>query len=252
MTQQQFHISTGIPVVLQNSTSFDFKEQYIALRKKEQRVYTDEEVLQLPLIPGDHVHAKEWVVRKKSCRKLVNYLKKKGPLNILEIGCGNGWLSYQLSKIPGSIVTGMDINDVELKQAARVFSEQTNLSFINKNISQIELHNHPFDIIVFAASLQYFNSFSEIVTVALDHLKLGGEIHIIDSPFYQPNDIAEARQRTQSYFTELGFCQMQHHYFHHSVESFERFRHTILYNPLSLTNKLLKSKNPFYWIRIMK
>ncbi|HET6768518.1 MAG TPA: hypothetical protein VFH08_14000, partial [Chitinophagaceae bacterium] len=69
------------------------------LRKKEQRLYTDGEVRNLPQVPVTHLHFKEWLVRKRSCDRLIKYLDKKNKrLHILEIGCGNGWLSAQLAK----------------------------------------------------------------------------------------------------------------------------------------------------------
>ena len=76
----------------------EFEQLYVDLRSNEQRIYSDEEVAWLPDVDEDHVHKKEWQIRKVSAEKLVQYLKhKKRPLKILEVGCGNGWLSCQLS-----------------------------------------------------------------------------------------------------------------------------------------------------------
>ena len=67
---------------------------YLASRKKENRIYSDEQVVQLPFIEPTHIHYHEWQVRKRSALRLIHYLEKKNkPLSILEIGCGNGWLS---------------------------------------------------------------------------------------------------------------------------------------------------------------
>src|SRR6059058_1085116 len=83
----------------------EFESAYIDLRIAEKRMYTDEEVAWLPEVDEEHVHKKEWDIRKLSCAKLTRYLgNKRRPLKILEIGCGNGWLSYQLSQIPDSNV----------------------------------------------------------------------------------------------------------------------------------------------------
>src|SRR6187549_447683 len=75
-------------------------ELYIALREKEGRLVSDEELLQLPEVSLFHIHLKEWRIRKKSCEHLINYVAKKNrPLKSLEIGCGNGWLSNQLAGV---------------------------------------------------------------------------------------------------------------------------------------------------------
>jgi 2-polyprenyl-3-methyl-5-hydroxy-6-metoxy-1,4-benzoquinol methylase len=85
-------LSTGNP-------NQNFERLYIALREQEQRLYTDEQVRQLPDIDPSHLHYKEWKIRKHSAERLISYLnKKKRRLNILEIGCGNGWLSAQLAE----------------------------------------------------------------------------------------------------------------------------------------------------------
>jgi protein-L-isoaspartate O-methyltransferase len=48
-----------------------------------------------------HRHYHEWQIRKASSNRLVKYLAKKQKiLEILEVGCGNGWLSAKLSVIP--------------------------------------------------------------------------------------------------------------------------------------------------------
>ena len=69
-----------------------FEKIYIALREKENRLYTDDQVEQLPFIKSSHIHSAEWAIRKRSTARLLNHLKKsRRQLTILEIGCGNGW-----------------------------------------------------------------------------------------------------------------------------------------------------------------
>ncbi|MGZ5220651.1 MAG: class I SAM-dependent methyltransferase, partial [Chitinophagaceae bacterium] len=131
-----------------SSSAGAFEKLYIQLRKKEQRFYTDDEVRSLPWITATHPHYKEWLVRTKSCKQLIKYLdKKSNPLNILEIGCGNGWLSAQLAINISGHVVGMDINKEELVQAARVFSTISNLKFIQGDIRAAQLEHNSFDII---------------------------------------------------------------------------------------------------------
>src|ERR1700749_4063432 len=94
-----------------------FADKYAGLRKKQGRTYSDTEVLSLPSIHSSHTFYKEWMVRKRSCKKLLRYIRKKGGVqNILEVGCGNGWLSAQLATNTNATVIGLDINDIELQQ----------------------------------------------------------------------------------------------------------------------------------------
>ncbi len=227
-----------------------FEDIYLAVREKENRLYSDEQVRQLPLIKKSHPHYKEWLIRKNSLNRLSQYLSyKKRALNILEVGCGNGWLSYQLSKIPGSHVVGIDINKTEVDQAKRVFASIENLEFLFGEIIDENIHQRKFDIIVFAASIQYFPSLNEIIPMSIQLLKKEGEIHIIDSHFYRSSELEAARSRTLQYYHSLQISGMPKHYFHHCVDELKPFDHKILYNPNLLINKLA-IKNPFPWICI--
>ena len=229
----------------------DFETIYIQLRQKESRIYSDEEVAQLPSISSKHIHYKEWKLRKASSQKLVDHLKKKKkPLDILEIGCGNGWLSRRLSTIPGSRVIGTDINFSEIQQAASVFQNIPNLHFMYTYVEPGVFKEKKFDTIIFAASIQYFESLTETISNILKLLKSGGEIHIIDSPFYSLADLRAARLRTNHYYESVGFPEMADCYFHHCYNDLGSYNYSIRYDPKAIVNKFLRNKNPFPWICI--
>ena len=231
--------------------AIDFARQYFLLRKSEERIYSDKEVAGLPQIDNGHRHYYEWQIRKASSNRLIKYLAKKQKiLEILEVGCGNGWLSAKLSVIPWTQVIGIDINDEELNQAKRVFGQIENLEFFNCSLQDEMISDRKFDVIVFAASVQYFSSLEKALNESLKRLKPGGEIHIIDSHFYEQNEIDTARMRSNDYYKAIGFPEMSDQYFHHSLEGLKLFNHDILYDPHSVINKLKRIKNPFYWICI--
>jgi len=228
-----------------------FEEQYIAVRQKENRLYTDEQVRWLPEIELSNQHYKEWQTRKNSCDKLIQHLshKKKG-LNMLEVGCGNGWLCSQLSKIAGSNVAGIDINNTEIEQAKRVFDHVENLEFFHCEITDESVSAEKFDTIIFASSIQYFPSMSETMQIALQLLGPDGEIHILDSFFYKSSELEMARRRTIEYYRSIEFPDMSKHYFHHSMDELKPFHYKIFHNPDRVLNKLTGNKNPFHWICI--
>jgi protein-L-isoaspartate O-methyltransferase len=229
----------------------EFEQLYIALRKKEGRVYSDEELATLPHIHASHPHYKEWLIRKHSCKALLSYIKQKETIqHILEVGCGNGWLSAQLAKHIDVEVTGLDINSKELEQAKKVFGKVPGLDFINGSLQSEQLKDKKFDMIILAASIQYFPSLKETIKLALEYLTLLGEIHIMDSPFYQPQDLEAARQRTRAYYGTVGHPEMAAHYHHHTLSELDTFQYKILHHPFSWKNKLSIKKNPFYWITI--
>ena len=229
--------------------AIDFSRQYFLLRKKEGRIYSDGEVANLPEINKQHRYYNEWELRKRSGNQLKKWLAdKKRPLQILEIGCGNGWLSALLSGIPLSQVTGIDINTEELNQARRVFDQNKNLEFFDCSLQDERLIKHQFDMIVLAASIQYFPSLKTILNDSIKHLEPGGEIHIMDTHFYDAKEVPAASKRSKDYFTAIGFPEMAEQYFHHSLEELRSFNHKILYDPHSIMNRFKKGKTPFYWI----
>ncbi len=224
-----------------------FTDLYISLRKKEHRLYSEEQIKQLPDISNKHSCHTEWRLRKKSAGRFVTYLKSKNtPLKVLDIGCGNGWFSNLMSCIEKTEVVGLDINSTELEQADSIF-KRANLKFACADLYQkTGLNELKFDIIVFNSCLQYFPNpkllFQHLALLLTEH----GEIHVLDSPFYQTDAIENARLRTKTYYTNLGFPEMVPHYFHHQLD----FKHTALYKPASGLLKYLYKDSPFYWIKI--
>ena len=226
-----------------------FGDLYIDVRNQEKRVLTDCQVMFLPDIEPTHIHYKEWQVRKRSAKRLIDYLKEKSkPLNILEIGCGNGWLSSMLLTIKGSKVTGIDVNEPEIMQAKRLFKNER-LDFICAGFDPQMFSDQKFDVILFAASIQYFPSIKNILQDALSCLNRNGEIHIIDTNFYNPNQVEGAARRTEQYYSEMGYPEMAAYYFHHTVNDLKPFNYQLLFNPHRLVNKISK-KDPFYWVAV--
>lgn len=235
-----------------HSSPLLFEDVYLSVRKAEHRIYSDQEIKDLPQIAIQNPYYKEWLVRAASARKLIRYLqKKKRPLNILEIGSGNGWLSNALADIPESQVCGAEINTCEFRQSERVFGQKSNLKFIQADFNEIKECRKRYDIIVMAASLQYFPSAKNFLEkIRLHFLKPGGEIHIMDTPFYIEEELDEAGERTKQYYRQLGFPEMIPRYFHHSFSELKTFHYRFMGNIKFHHVPLLKRSHSFYWIRI--
>ena len=201
-----------------------FKEKlYLKLRAAEGRVLSDEILKQLPFAPPEYLHHKEWKIRAGNFKKLLKYLSKPGKtdLNILDLGCGNGWMSARLHNA-GYKVTGADLNIEELQQAERVFGQSESLQWIYGDVFSDDFFTAPYDRIILGASCQYFPDIEALTQRLLSLLKQGGEIHLYDSMFYPSKQVEEARKRSEDYYTELGFPEMIRFYFHHSEEQLKQ------------------------------
>jgi SAM-dependent methyltransferase len=229
-----------------------FEKMYLNLRQQEGRVYLDEAVKKLPTVESVHPLKFEWRVRQKSTAILCTYIAKSKPETILEVGCGNGWLSNQLQLKTNCEVLGVDVNETELLQAARIFSRPT-LAFACLDILS-EVNIPAFDTVVLASCIQYFPNVAELIQRLRVHLKPDGKIHIIDSPIYSATEISRAQVRTLEYLRQFKINDNRF-YFHHSWEEFAQIPFEILHNPTSLINKLKKFVSPispFPWILIRK
>jgi SAM-dependent methyltransferase len=182
-------------------------------------LYTDREVAQLPYLITRHPRYQEWAARIASTDRLTRYLSaRKKAAGILEIGCGNGWLSRRLADVPCSRVIGLDPNLGELRQAGRVFRKQRNLKFIYGEFYSDVLQELSFDVIVIAAAIQYFPSLPQLIQDALAYLRPHGELHLLDSPL-PPKDL-------------------------------KHFNHRYLYNPHSFWNRIRRKDTPHPWVCI--
>jgi len=191
----------------------DFEAAYLAVREKENRLQSDEMVRQLPLVSESHVHASEWRMRAASTERVLSTLHPNTDAVILDIGCGNGWFTHHLFQKTGARVIGLDVNGMELAQAARVFQGEQ-LTFLMADLFDEKWRSGRFDFL--NSSVQYFPDFAQLLERLNFLLKEGGEIHILDSPLYKGQEIAAAKKRTEKYYGDLGFPEMAKYYYHHA------------------------------------
>lgn len=189
-------------------------EAYHDVRQREGRLLADDIVRGLPDSGARTSHPQEWRVRGRSLQRLMSMLNDR-PRSILEAGCGNGWLSARLADA-GHSVTGLDTGATELEQAKRVFADRPITWILGDPWTDL-LPVHTFDLILFAASIQYFPDIHALFSRCHELLSADGEILIIDSHFYQDAAAAEhARERSTSYYASVGRPEMADFYHHHT------------------------------------
>ena len=192
-------------------------EAYHDVRQREGRLLADDVVRGLPDSGGHTAHPEEWRVRGRSLQRVIRMLSDR-PRTILVAGCGNGWLAARLAEA-GHSVTGLDTGATELEQAKRVFADRP-VTWILGDPWTGQLPVHSFDLILFAASTQYFPDLRALFSRCRELLKEDGGILIIDSHFYQDSAAAKhARERSTSYYASVGTPEMADFYHHHTYWS---------------------------------
>lgn len=216
-----------------------FEQAYFKLRSSENRVLPDDVVKRLPEVDESHPNKKEWQMRKSSLDLLLESLKVDGAKTILELGCGNGWLSHQIASDLKIQVCGVDVNDIELVQAGKVFSDNKNLVFAYADIFGPGFQSNMFDTVVLGGSVQYFPNLKTLLHRLFDLLVADGRIYIVDSPLYRSKLEAEkARRRSIGHFDSLNISSMADRYFHHTFDDLKQFEYKLVYDPKSLIPRL--------------
>jgi len=93
--------------------------------------------------------------------------------NILEIGCGTGYLTHALTEIfPNAHITAVDIAPGMIAEIRLKFTSNS-VSFICSDIEEIELNN-TYDIVISNATFQWFNQMPITIKKLYDALNPNG------------------------------------------------------------------------------
>jgi SAM-dependent methyltransferase len=108
------------------------------------------------------------------------------PLDLLDFGAGNGWLSYRVA-VEGHHAIALDIrNDAVdgLGAATPLRRRARSMECVVAPFEAVPLENGSVDIALFNASLHYATDLTAVLREATRVTRSGGLIAILDSPFY--------------------------------------------------------------------
>jgi SAM-dependent methyltransferase len=169
----------------------DFYTEYARHRAKEGRGYTGNDLFALPYLRNGPLVA-QWQVRARTYEAFVDLVvlpaaSANRPLEIIDLGAGNGWLSYRLARL-GHHATALDIrdDDVDGLGAAHQYlrREPGIFACVVGRFEKIPLPEKSFDIAVFNSSLHYARDLKCPLDEARRLVRPGGVLAIMDSPFY--------------------------------------------------------------------
>ncbi len=129
-------------------------------------------------------HAKTYdeyaVVQKEMSHKLMGNIEIDSPLNILEIGCGTGYLTALIAeKYPQSNIVALDLAPGMIEVAKERLSSlpSTTVKPIAFKCAdaEAEFPQGPFDLIISNATFQWFNNPEQMALNVLDNLTPKGQ-----------------------------------------------------------------------------
>lgn len=184
-----------------------FIETYRVVRRAEGWGSTDAlHYLDLPHVAPDAPHAKIWRVRAVTFKSLLRHLAR--PSTLLDVGAGNGWLSYQLLK-RGHTMVSLDLNDDARDGLGAREVYPLPLECAQADMQQLPFAGEQFDAVIFNASLHYTTNLEGALESSLRVLKPDGKLFVMDSPMYRERASgdamlnAKARSFQETYGIEL-------------------------------------------------
>jgi SAM-dependent methyltransferase len=184
-----------------------FAREYARHRAQEGRGYTGETLLALPYIRSGP-HRAQWAVRARTFETFMarvlrpSAARLRRALDVLDLGAGNGWLAYRIA-LEGHHAIAVDIRDDAvdgLGAASPFLARARRMEAIISSFDSVPLPPALADIALFNASIHYATDLRGVLREAIRLTRPGGQVAILDSPFYSSEAnglamVAEKRER---------------------------------------------------------
>ncbi|MBT9332352.1 class I SAM-dependent methyltransferase [Paracidobacterium acidisoli] len=172
-----------------------FVRDYEEIRRREGRGSAHPAFyLALPFADLTGRFSGQWLIRGRSYRFLERSILPRlqvrygQGLRVLDIGAGNGWLSYRLA-LAGCRPVAVDLcsNAFDGLEAARHYAPVLAEFFprIEANMDQLPFEDAQFHVAIFNASFHYSTDYDRTLREVIRCLRPGGTVLIIDSPTYR-------------------------------------------------------------------
>jgi SAM-dependent methyltransferase len=183
------------------SAQAKFREAYAGHRAAEGRAHDGRELFALPYLEsGTLALRRQWAVRARTFDAFVRHILAPAcrasarPIDLLDVGAGNGWLSYRASQA-GCHAVAVDLRDDDVDglgaSACYRGAADGRLDCVAGSFDALPLADASFDIVVFNASLHYATDLGAALREAHRMLRRGGRIAVLDSPFYRSDAAGE-------------------------------------------------------------
>jgi SAM-dependent methyltransferase len=190
-----------------------FTREYETVRRAEGRgSQTDEYYRALPFEDRSGRFADDWRIRAISFRTFLQEVlepfeaERGSPLKILDLGAGNGWLSYRLT-LRGHRLAALDLGTNREDGLGAHARYDVRFLPIQAEFDRVPFEDGLFDLAIFNASFHYSVDYVTTLAEALRVLSPNGMVVILDTPIYRDGRSGEemVRERQAQFRARYGF-----------------------------------------------
>lgn len=193
---------------LQQATFDRFILEYESIRAAEGRGSSHADFYRaLPYHDLSGKLASQWKIRARTFEYLKHNILPRTPARILDLGAGNGWLSYRLA-LRGHTPVAVDLltNRADGLGAAHHFPAR--FPRVQAALDHLPFQSETFDITVFNASFHYSENYQRTLAEALRCTRKGGMVVIADTPWYanQSAGLQMVAEKQKRFHSTYGFA----------------------------------------------
>jgi SAM-dependent methyltransferase len=232
----------------------NFIAEYEFIRAAEGRGSTHSEYyLNLPYKDISGRNSDQWTIRARTFRMIEQCILaplaklNKRALRILDLGAGNGWMSYRLA-LRGHLPIAVDLltNDQDGLGAAVHYNAHIRPLFprVQADLDRLPFASSIFDLTIFNASFHYSENYERTFAEALRCTRPGGSIVIADTPWYAEEESGRrmVEEKHKHFSATYGFAS-------DSISSLEYLTPDRLQRLRSVFQLQWSTIKPFYGIR---
>ena len=194
-----------------------FIKDYEFIRSAEGRGSANADYyLALPYRDLSGNNSQQWTTRARTFhyidQKILSGLQPENqrPLQILDLGAGNGWMSYRLA-LAGHAPIAVDLltNDSDGLGAATHYRKHLAALFprLQAELDVLPFVGDSFDLVIYNASFHYSEDYEKTMAEALRCIRTGGTILIADTPWYSNEESGQQMviERRKAFTQRYGF-----------------------------------------------
>ena len=190
-----------------------FMHEYQQVRAAEGRGAIDAAYYRaLPFADLSGRFTADWSIRARSFNAFVQLVLQpleravNRSLHVLDLGAGNGWLSYRLAQ-RGHQIAAIDLLTNPQDGLGAFIHYEASFTPVQAEFDRLPFDGAQFDLTIFNASLHYAVNYEATLREALRVLQPTGQIVILDSPVYRSGESGAqmVREREAAFTQRYGF-----------------------------------------------